>query len=64
MDDEEMKVPETFVNEHREEINRCAYTIYQQRERYCQPDTPKDNFIRATEIVWERHQIATCKNDK
>jgi len=50
-----MNIPETFVNDHRDEINRVAFVIYQQRTRYCQPDTPTENFIRAIEIVHERY---------
>lgn len=47
-----------FVEKHRDEIERTAYQIYLARETYCQPDNPQGNFLRAIEIVWERHQIA------
>lgn len=48
-------VPEVFVEEHKEEIKRLAFCIYQQRERYNQPDRPAENFFRAAEITKENY---------
>ena len=52
-----MSTPEGFVEEHREEIEACAYQIWKIRAKYEQRDTPEDNFMRAIEIVKERYQI-------
>lgn len=47
-----------WVEQHRDEIERTAYQIHLAREAYYQPDDPQGNFLRAIEIVWERHQVA------
>lgn len=45
-----------FVTEHKEEIDREAFVIYQQRERLCQEDTPVENYLTAIRIVKNRYK--------
>ena len=53
---------EWWVERHREEINIVANRLYEIRQRYCQPDDPKANFLRAIEIVAEKYDILTSHN--
>ena len=52
-----MDIPEKFVEKHFEEIRRIAYALYQQRQRYNQPDDADANFLRGIAIVKEQYQI-------
>ena len=57
-----MKINPEWISSHYDEIERYAYSIYQMRSRYGQPDTPKENFLRAIEIVYEKHHINAAQN--
>jgi hypothetical protein len=45
-----------FVDEHREEIEREAFQIYQKRCRYLQSDDPEANFLAAIDRVRARYR--------
>lgn len=44
-----------FEYQHRQEIERVAFRIYQDRMRLCQEDNPDENWKRACSIVRSIH---------
>ena len=43
-----------FIEDNREEIEQCAYNLWQIRKRNSQSDATEENWHRAIEIVRER----------
>ena len=55
-----MYVPEKFVNDHKEEIEREALRLHKLREVFCpEYDNPYDNFITACSHIWWNYDMKT-----
>lgn len=49
---------DNFENTHKEEIERVAFNLYQERTRLGQPDDAHANYVRACEIVRSKHALS------
>ena len=55
-----MEIQDPFVEEHKSEIEKEAFRIYQQRERFLQRNVAEDNFLAAIDIV--KRKVGDNKN--
>lgn len=51
-------VPETFVAEHKEEIERMAFQYHKIMQDHGRPDDPVHNFLTAANIVYGHYKQA------